>query len=162
MRPYLRLWIAGIVQLHHYCMQQSLLLSFALNPYQGNGVPVPWGVRVAAAKHRLNMLQRMTNATDSQDRPTRSVIVDFADVTRPNRFGDFICRQRSSKSGRGPFQRRSSTVSKTGTSSRRVARVRNNRASLHDVNSDSDSARALLMDGCHSCQSLGMSSRRGY
>jgi hypothetical protein len=48
---------------------------------------------------------------------------DLANVTQPSRSGDLIRRQCSSKFGRGPFQRRSSTVSKTGTSSRRVARV---------------------------------------
>src|ERR1700730_18322692 len=69
-------------------------------------------------------------------------LIDFADITRLSRSGDFICSQRFSKFRRGPFQRRSSTVSKTGTSTRRVARVRNNRASFHALNSDSDRKRA--------------------
>src|SRR5882724_163438 len=81
-------------------------------------------------------------------------------TARPSRSGDFIRMQYSSKvAKRGLFQQRSSTVSKTGTSSRRVARVRYNRASLHEVNSDSESERAFRMVGCHSRQSLGMPSR---
>ena len=89
-------------------------------------------------------------------------LLDFADVTRSSRSSDFIRWQRSSKFWRGPFQRRSSTVSKTGTSSRRVARFRNNRASFHALNSDSASRRAFRTDGCHSRQSFGMFSRWGY
>ena len=89
-------------------------------------------------------------------------LIDFADVTRLSRSGDFIRWQRSSKFGRAPFQRRSSTVSKTGTSSRKVARVRNNRASFHALTSDSDTWWAFRIEGCHSRQSFGMSSRWGY
>jgi len=87
---------------------------------------------------------------------------DVADAARRTRSGDFIRWLCSSKLGRGPFQRRSSTVSKTGTSSRRVASVRNNKALLQSLNSDSDNARAFRMDGCHSRQSFGISSRWGY
>src|SRR5712691_1286924 len=88
--------------------------------------------------------------------------VDAAAVARRRRSGDFIFRQCSSKFGRGAFQRRSSTVSNTGTSTRSVASVRNNRASFHALNNDSDSTWALRMEGCHARQSCGMSSRWGY
>jgi hypothetical protein len=97
------------------------------------------------------------------DGPTdSSFVLDLARSARRTRSGDFIRWHCSSKFGRGPFQRRSSMVSKTGTSSRRVARVRNNKASFHELRSDSDSGRALRIDGCHSCQSFGMSSSWAY
>src|ERR1700704_2370255 len=73
----------------------------------------------------------------------------FADRARLSKAGDFIRWHCSSKFGRGPFQQRSSTASKTGTSSRKVARVRNRRASFHELNSDSDSKRDLRIEGCH-------------
>src|SRR5438270_2380000 len=76
--------------------------------------------------------------------------------------GALIRRQVSSKLGRGPFHKRSSTDSNTGTSSRSVANVRKSNASSHALNNDSDKARAFLIDGCHACQSLGISSRCGY
>jgi hypothetical protein len=110
-------------------MQQSLLLSFAITDSSGWQ---PEMVFQLPLETQAEFAQRTNNAADSQDRLACSVIIDFADVTRPNKLGDFIRRQRSSKSGRGPFQRRSSTVSKTGTSSRRVAReaLRETRPSL--------------------------------
>lgn len=93
MRPYLRPWIAGIVQLHHYCLQQSLLLSFAITD------SAEWQADMLfhlLPETQAEFAQPTNNAADSQDRPTRSVIFDFADVTRPNKLGDFIRRQRSS------------------------------------------------------------------
>src|SRR6478672_13050473 len=68
----------------------------------------------------------------------------------------------SSKLGRGPFHKRSPTDSNTGTSSRSVAKVRNSNASSHALNRDSDKVRAFLIEGCHACQSLGISSRCEY
>src|SRR4051812_8851786 len=85
-----------------------------------------------------------------------------AAIARPNRSDDFIRSQYFSKSRRGPVQRSSSIALNMGTSSRRVASVRNNRASFHPLNNDSDRRRALRIEGCHSPQTLGMSSRWGY
>ena len=85
--------------------------------------------------------------------------LDAAETARSTRAGEFSRCVQVSKSFVGPFQRRSSTDSKTGTSSRSVARVRNSSASLQELNNDSDKVRALRMDGSHSRQSLGMSSR---
>src|SRR5215475_5218955 len=91
--------------------------------------------------------------------PGSSFVTDLADSARRRRSEDFIRWQCSAKFGRGPFQRRSSTRSKTGTSSRKVARVRNNKASFHELSRASDSRRDLRIEGCHCCQSFGMSSR---
>jgi hypothetical protein len=85
--------------------------------------------------------------------------LDAAEMVRSRRVGEFSRCVQVSKSFVGPFQRRSSTDSKTGTSSRSVARVRNSSASFQELNNDSDKVRALRMDGSHSRQSLGMSSR---
>src|SRR5579864_814778 len=83
-------------------------------------------------------------------------------ATRRASSGDLIRRHVSSKVGRGPFQQRSSIDSNTGTSSRSVANVRKSNASSHALNKDSDKVRAFLIEECHACQSLGMSSRCGY
>src|SRR5579862_1018812 len=85
----------------------------------------------------------------------------LADFSRLKRFGDFKSRLNFSNSGRGPLQQRSSMVSKTGTSRRRVARVRKSRASSHAVNSDSASERARRMEDGQWAQFWGMFSRCG-
>src|SRR5580698_1779067 len=81
---------------------------------------------------------------------------------RRTKSGALIRAQNTSKLGRGWRQRRSSTASNTGTSSRSVASARNNSASLHPENNESESGRALRIDASHSRQSLGTSSRCGY
>src|SRR5437773_2819288 len=68
----------------------------------------------------------------------------------------------SSKYDRGPVQRRSSTVLKTGTSVRSVASVRKRSASSQEAKSALASDGALRIEGTHSLQSFGMSSRCGY
>src|SRR5260370_29544416 len=107
------------------------------------------------------MLQPMERQP-SKETNTAGYAVDVAVAAGGKRWGDLIRWQSSSKFMWGPRQRRSSTASKTGTSSRKVARVRNNKASSHALKSDSESNRALLIDGCQVRQSLGMSSRWGY
>src|SRR6266404_20590 len=87
---------------------------------------------------------------------------DFTDLARRRRSADFKRTQNLSKLELGPCHRRSSTVSNTGTSSRKVASVRNNRASFHALNNDSESGRALRIEGSQSRQFFGMSSRCGY
>src|SRR5207247_795897 len=58
-----------------------------------------------------------------------------------------------------PRQRRSSTVLNTGTSVRRVASVRNRSACSQPPKSTFANKEALRIEGRHSFQSLGMSSR---
>src|SRR5258708_6599632 len=91
-----------------------------------------------------------------------SNLFDATERARLSRVGDFSRWHQVSKSFVEPFQRRSSTESKTGTSSLKVARVRNSNASFHAPNNDSDNARAFRIEGCHSRQSLGISSRWKY
>src|SRR3979490_1368872 len=76
-----------------------------------------------------------------------------------SKSGAFSRREYSSKSRGTPFQWRSSTVSKTGTSVRRVASLRNNKASSQAANNASDSVRALRIDGGPASHSWEMSSR---
>src|SRR2546425_2516635 len=59
-------------------------------------------------------------------------------------------------------KRRSSTVSKTGTSVRNVASLRKSNASSQEANNVSASGRAFRIEGGHSFQSFGICSRWGY
>ena len=110
----------------------------------------------------LPRTNRTCNGQFRSHLPDSVFVADLAASARRMRSRAFIRWHCFSKFGRGPFQRRSLTESKTGTSSRRVASLRNSKASLHEWSSDSDSPRALRIDGCHCRQSFGMSSRWRY
>jgi serine/threonine protein kinase len=86
-------------------------------------------------------------------------LADAADLARVRRSGVFRRRHVSAKLGRGPLQRSSSIESKTGTSVRNVASVRNNMASFQRPNKTSESTGRLRIDGCHCFQSFGTASR---
>jgi hypothetical protein len=65
---------------------------------------------------------------------------------RANSAGDFNRSDIFSNSVRGPFHRRASPLSNTGTSRRKVASVRNRRASFQWLNRESCSDRAFRID----------------
>jgi len=92
----------------------------------------------------------------------RSRLSPPATVARRNSAGVFNWLHSVSNSLRGPFHRRASMLSNTGVSRRKVARVRDSRASSQLLNWESYSERAFLIDECHSCQVLGISCRCGY
>ncbi len=73
-------------------MQQSLLLSFAITDSSGWQSDMVFQLLLET---QAEFAQRTNKAADSQGRLICSVIVDVADVTRPNKLGDFIRRQRS-------------------------------------------------------------------
>src|SRR5580704_2464348 len=110
----------------------------------------------------LNQLRTSCHRFDSTSSAWFQAVGAASAAARLTKSDALIRRQNCSKPARGCCQRRSSTVSNTGTSSRKVASVRNNSASFHPENSDSESGRALRIEGCHCRQSLGMSSRCGY
>src|ERR1700739_110228 len=62
--------------------------------------------------------------------PGSGFFADLSASARRTRSRDFIRWHCSSKFGRGPFQRRALTESKTGTSSRRGARLRKRKGSF--------------------------------
>src|SRR6266852_2575752 len=112
--------------------------------------------------HGSNQPAASQRGSELRDSGPLRYFTDFSDLARRRRSADFKRTQNSSKLELDPCHRRSSTVSNTGTSSRKVASVRNNRASFHALNNDSESGRALRIEGSHSRQFFGMSSRCGY
>src|SRR5260370_28472635 len=113
------------------CFDPELLPTNLFRLVYAHSIPINRG---RAKRLRIRGLMSCQRRDDNQSPPNHSgVLLAFAEVARANSSVDFMRPQSPSKVAPGPFQRRSSTESKTGASIRKVARVRNSRASSHPL-----------------------------